>query len=42
MKITKYRLRKAKECYQHNRNQGNSVVQSIKLAQWFFHSGFNF
>lgn len=42
MKINKYRLVKAWECYLNNRKNGTNIYWSIRLAAWYFHAGFKF
>jgi hypothetical protein len=42
MKINKYRIKKAWACYIGGREQGRSVYWSIRLALYWFSSGFTF
>lgn len=42
MKITRYRIKKAYECYIHGRESRGSRYWSFRLALWWFSSGFKF
>jgi hypothetical protein len=42
MKINRYRIKKAYQCYVEGREQGRNVYWSIRLALWWFSSGFKF
>jgi hypothetical protein len=42
MKINKYRIKKAWVCYTSGRENGRNIYWSIRLALWWFSSGFNF
>lgn len=42
MKINKYRIKKAIECYQNGIQNGRNAYWSIRLALYWFSSGFNF
>lgn len=42
MKITTHRIRKAIECYTNGRQNERNVYWSIRLALWWFSSGFTF
>ena len=42
MKITKFRIRKAIECYKNGRQQGRNIFVAIRLALWWFEPKFNF
>jgi hypothetical protein len=42
MKISRYRIKKAYECYANGRKHGRNVYWSIRCALWWFSSGFKF
>lgn len=42
MKLNKYRIKKAWECYWSNRKDGTNVYWSVRLAMWWFSAGLNF
>jgi hypothetical protein len=42
MRINKYRIKKAWECFIAGRKQGRNTYWSFRLALWWFSSGFHF
>ena len=42
MKITRYRIVKAYDCYTAGRENGRNIYWAVRLALWWFSSGFNF
>ena len=42
MKITRFHIRKAIECYKNGRQQGRNILVAIRLALWWFEPKFKF
>jgi len=42
MKINRYRIKKAIECFKYGMENGRNVWWSFRLSLWWFSSGFKF